>query len=468
MSTSTNNTIGVIGLSVMGANIAMNIADHGFNVSIYNRSPEKTRDAIKMYTGGKMIPFFDLKEFIESLEKPRKILLMVKAGEAVDALLSQLTPLLTKGDIIIDGGNSFFKDTIRREQQLKEQGLFFVGMGVSGGEEGARRGPSLMPGGSKQAWESLKPILKSISARDFHQGDCVIHIGENGSGHYVKMIHNGIEYIDMQLIAETYWIMKEGLRMSNETIAETFKQWNEGRLNSFLIEITTKILQTKNKYGEYVLDTILDSAGSKGTGKWTSEEALELGTPSFGFMAAVLARYASAHKKKRVLLSKTFEKKITEKTNISLVQLEEALYVSKILAYTQGYELLVEAAKTYDWKLDLKEISRIWEGGCIIRAHFLEELENAFLEENTKTSIILASAFKQTILSGIDSLRYVAQKSIACALPIPAFLSGITYYDNITNEKVSANMIQAQRDFFGAHTFQKEIDGEYTHHQWEV
>lgn len=463
-----DNTIGVIGLSVMGANIAMNIADHGFSVSVYNRSKEKTEDVIKIYAKENMIPFFDLKKFIESLEKPRKILLMVKAGDAVDALLSQLTPLLMEGDIIIDGGNSFFKDTIRREQQLKEQGLFFVGMGVSGGEEGARRGPSLMPGGASQAWESLEPILKSISAKDFHNGDCVIHIGENGSGHYVKMIHNGIEYIDMQLIAETYWIMKEILQMPNEKIAETFEQWNKGRLNSFLIEITTKILRTKNENGEYVLDTILDTAGSKGTGKWTSEEALELGTPSFGFIVAVLARYASAHKKKRIILSKTFKKDGIEMTDISLDQLEEALYVSKILAYTQGYELLVEAGKTYGWKLDLKEISRIWEGGCIIRAHFLEELEKAFLEDDTETSVILASAFKQTILSGMASLRHIAQKSIACALPIPAFLSGITYYDNITSEKVSANMIQAQRDFFGSHTFQKEVDGEYTHYKWEA
>ena len=457
--------IGVIGLAVMGANLASNIADHDWKISVYNRSREKTDTLILQYGKENMVATFSLEEFVQSLESPRKILLMVQAGEAVDQVILQLKPLLAKDDIIIDGGNSFFKDTIRRESELREDGLVFVGMGVSGGEEGARRGPSIMPGGSIEAWEQIKPIVKSIAAKDFHGEPCTVHIGTDGSGHYVKMVHNGIEYIDMQLIAETYWIMKNGLQMENEQIADQFEKWNNGRLNSFLIEITSKVLRSKYDNGEYVIDSILDSAGSKGTGKWTAEEILDFGTPGFGMISAVLARYASAHKKERMILSKAFTKKDGEKMSLTIEQLENALYVSKIFAYAQGYELLAEASEKYAWNLNFKEISRIWEGGCIIRAVFLEQLEKAFAADGRK-SILISDVFKTAIENGIDDLRLVAMASIKSGIALPAMLSGISYFDSMTSESLSANMIQAQRDFFGAHTFQKEIDGESFHHDW--
>jgi 6-phosphogluconate dehydrogenase len=469
MDTTSKNEIGVIGLSVMGANLAMNIAEHGFVTAVYNRSREKTEQLIERYGKQGMTAYFDLEEFVASLATPRRVLLMVQSGAAVDDVIAKLVPLLSAGDMIIDGGNSFFRDTIRREKELKEQDILFVGMGVSGGEEGARRGPALMPGGSLTAWIALEPILRAISAKDFHGGSCVVHIGENGAGHYVKMVHNGIEYIDMQLIAEIYSIMKEGLGMTNEKIADTFEYWNEGRLNSFLIEITAKIMRARDEQGKFVIDTIVDSAGSKGTGKWTGEESLELGVPSFGFIAAVLARYASVYKKKRTVLAETFAEKNIESQGmkISLVDLEKALYTSKILAYAQGYELLSEAAQTYDWQLDLKEISRIWEGGCIIRARFLEELEKAFSEKEAFVSVLLAPVFKEEVRTGIESLRSVALEAMVHAIPLPAMLSGITYFDSMTTSRGNAHVIQAQRDFFGAHTFQKEIDGEFIHHEWE-
>jgi 6-phosphogluconate dehydrogenase len=459
------SNIGVIGLSVMGSNLAMNIADHEWTVSVYNRSREKTDLLMAEYEKDTMVPKFTLEEFVESLELPRKILLMVQSGEAVDAVISQLKPLISKGDIIIDGGNSFFKDTIRREQELAAEGITFVGMGVSGGEEGARRGPSIMPGGSSEAWKNIKEIVESIAAKDFHGDACVSHIGPNGAGHYVKMVHNGIEYIDMQLIAETYWIMKNGLKMSNDKIADQFGKWNKERLDSFLIEITEKVLRAKDLNGEYVIDLILDSAGSKGTGKWTSEEILEFGTPGFGMISAVLARYASAHKKERLILADAFKKVSVDGVTLEIDQLENALYVSKILAYAQGYELLSEASKKYEWNLNFKEISRIWEGGCIIRAVFLEELEKAFNDNGLK-SILISPVFKKSVEHGIKDLRLVAAASITAGLPTPAILSGISYFDSMTSENLSANMIQAQRDFFGAHTFQKEIDGEFFHHDW--
>ena len=461
--------IGVIGLSVMGGNLAMNIADNGFSVSVYNRSRERTDTLITSYgTDASMRPFYDLKSFVESLEKPRKIILMVQAGQAVDDVLDLLTPLLDQGDIVIDAGNSFFKDTIRRAVSLREQGISFVGMGVSGGEEGARTGPSIMPGGDRQSWIELQPILEKIAARDFNRKPCVSHIGEDGAGHYVKMVHNAIEYVDMQLIAEAYFIMKEGLSLSNENIARMFSEWNGGRLNSFLIEITATILRTKNDEGAYVLDTILDSAGSKGTGKWTSEEALELGTPSFGIVAAVLARYASAHKKRRLGLSKLYPSDMPVTVDISISEIESALYVSKILAYAQGYDLLTEAADRYGWQLDQSEISRIWQGGCIIRAKFLETLAQEFGTEEASRGILELPYFINTIRAEQGNLRKVSAASIAARIAIPAMLSGLSYFDTMTTDTLPANLIQAQRDFFGAHTFQTEVDGPFSHFEWNA
>jgi len=459
------NKIGVIGLSVMGGNLAQNLADNEFLVAVYNRSEDKTKDLITQYGEDKnLVPFYDLKEFVESLEKPRKIILMIQAGEAVDMVSSQLKEFIDKGDIIIDGGNSYFKDTIRREKELGNVGINFVGMGISGGEEGARHGPSMMPGGSVEAWKSLGPIFEKIAAKDFKGNPCIAHIGENGAGHFVKMVHNAIEYIDIQLIAETYWLMKIGLQMSNEEMAAVFSKWNQGRLNSYLIEITAKILNTKNDRGEYVLDTILDTAGSKGTGKWASLESLELGVPAMSIAMSVFARYISDKKEERLRVSEIYGKNTDEKMSITVDDLEKTLYTTKILAYAQGYELMKQAAVDYNWNLDFKEISRIWQGGCIIRAQFLEKLTEIFDKE--VENIILADYFKKDILENMEVARKVAMAAIETQIPVAEILSTISYFDSLKSPKLPANLIQAQRDFFGAHTFQTELNGEAVHFEW--
>ncbi len=459
------NKIGVIGLSVMGGNLAKNMADNGIITAVYNRSEERTKELIKEYGEGKnLIPFYDLKNFVNSLEKPRKIVLMIQAGEAVDMVANQLKEFLEKGDIIIDGGNSYFKDTIRREKELSEEGINFVGMGISGGEEGARRGPSMMPGGSSEAWKNLGPIFEKVAARDFKGLPCITYIGENGAGHFVKMVHNAIEYIDIQLIAETYWIMKSGLHMSNEEMAKVFSDWNNGRLNSYLIEITAKILETKNEKGEYVLDTILDTAGSKGTGKWASLESLELGVPAMSIAISVLARYISDKKEERLRISESFEKATDEKMTVSIEELEKTLYTTKILAYAQGYELMKQAATDYHWNLNFQEISRIWQGGCIIRAQFLKDLTEIF-SDNVE-NIILAKYFKKDIKENMGVARKVATAAIMAEIPVAEILSTISYFDSLKSPKLPANLIQAQRDFFGAHTFQTEINGEAKHFEW--
>jgi 6-phosphogluconate dehydrogenase len=450
----------------MGGNLAQNLADNGFLVAVYNRSEDKTKDLIAQYGEGKnLVPFYDLKEFVESLEVPRKIILMIQAGEAVDMVSTQLKEFIDKGDIIIDGGNSYFKDTIRREKELGDEGINFVGMGISGGEEGARRGPSMMPGGSAEAWESLGPVFSKIAAKDFKGNPCIAHIGENGAGHFVKMVHNAIEYIDIQLIAETYWLMKMGLQMSNEEMAEVFNEWNQGRLNSYLIEITAKILATKNDKGEYVLDTILDTAGSKGTGKWASLESLELGVPAMSIAMSVFARYISDKKEERLRVSEIYGKNTDERMSITVEDLEKTLYTTKILAYAQGYELMKQAAIDYNWNLDFKEISRIWQGGCIIRAQFLEKLTEIF--DKDVENIILSDYFKKDILENMEISRKVAMAAIGAQIPVTEILSTISYFDSLKSPKLPANLIQAQRDFFGAHTFQTELNGEAVHFQWE-
>ncbi|MBU1102046.1 NADP-dependent phosphogluconate dehydrogenase [Patescibacteria group bacterium] len=461
------NNLGVIGLATMGANLAQNLADHNFRVAIYNRTGARTEELIKTYGKDRgLVPFYNLKDFIASLEKPRVVLLMVQAGAGTDAVLEEVCGLLQKGDIVIDGGNSFFKDTIRREAAAREKGLNFVGMGVSGGEEGARRGPAIMPGGSLAAWEKIKPIFSQIAAKDFKNDCCINLIGANGAGHFVKMVHNAIEYVDMQLIAEIYWMMKLGLRLKNEQMAEIFAKWNKDKLNSYLIEITGKILKTKDKKGKYVLDYILDSAGNKGTGKWTSLESLDLGVPSFSISAAVFARYISAFKKERIKIS-GYYKKNWIKTRLSAKQLEKALYAAKILAYAQGYELIYLASKKYNWNINLKELSRIWQGGCIIRAKFLDNLYRIFKETPNLENILLSKYFRAEISKNIKDLREVAAQAIKNSLPAPAILSCLTYFDSIASKNLPANLLQAQRDFFGAHTFQKKVDGEFFHYQWE-
>jgi 6-phosphogluconate dehydrogenase len=461
------NHLGVIGLAVMGANLAQNLADHKFSVAVFNRTAARTEELLKIYgEGNGLVPFYDIEKFIASLQKPRIVLLMVQAGAGTDAVITQVSKLLEQSDILIDGGNSFFKDTIRREKEAHEKGLLYVGMGVSGGEEGARRGPAIMPGGNIKAWKQIKPIFSKIAAKDFEGTPCINLIGENGAGHFVKIVHNAIEYVDMQLIAEIYWLMKLGLGLKNEQMTKVFAKWNKGKLNSYLIEITAKIIKTKDKKGKYVLDYILDSAGNKGTGKWTSIETLDLGIPSFSISTAVFARYISAFKKERQNIAKFYPKNFTH-LKLTTKQLENALYCAKILAYAQGYELIYLAAKQYNWKIDLKKLSRIWQGGCIIRAGFLNNLYQIFKDKPKLENILLSSFFKSELKKGIGDLREVAVQAIKSALPAPAILSAISYFDCITSANLPANLLQAQRDFFGAHTFQKEIDGEFFHFKWE-
>lgn len=465
------NDVGVVGLSVMGGNLAMNLADAGFSVGVFNRSRERTEVLVDSYRPvgqvGSLNPSFEIEAFVESLALPRKVLLMVQAGEAVDEVIGKISPFLSEGDIVIDGGNSFFKDTIRREQSLREKGIHFVGMGVSGGEEGARRGPSIMPGGSEASWNILKPLLERIAAKDFSGGPCVSHIGTDGSGHYVKMTHNGIEYVDMQLITETYQIMREGLRMENEPIADTLSEWNNGRLESFLIGITETILRAKYDDGTSVVDSILDSAGSKGTGMWTAREAVELGIPAQAITGALFARYGSSMKNDRLSLSRAYASlKMPSGLDIPLDTLERALYAAKLLAYAQGFALLSEASRTYGWKLDFSEIARIWQGGCIIRARFLQSLSAAFSSAEPVDHILALPIFLETLSKDIPALREVVSAAVAKGFPVPALSGSLTYFESMTQASSSANIIQAQRDFFGAHGFQKEIGGEFFHHSW--
>jgi 6-phosphogluconate dehydrogenase len=463
----TKNQIGVIGLSVMGGNLAMNLADRNLRVAAYNRSEERTVALVTAYHGsGTIDPKTSLAGFVDSLETPRKIILMIKAGEAVDQVLGDLFPLLGKQDIVIDGGNSFFKDTIRRERLCAERGISFVGIGISGGEEGARRGPSLMPGGPIGSYIELAPYLELIAAKDFSGKPCVTHVGENGAGHYVKMVHNGIEYADMELIAETYWMMRNGLRMDNDAIADTFDAWNRGRLNSYLIEITTKILRTKTADGTAVVDTILDSAGSKGTGKWTAEESLELGLPGFALVSAVLARYASGAKSDRRKLAVAFPKNMQDSTPLPVQMLERALYAGKLLAYAEGFALLGAAEEAYGWTLDFAEISRIWQGGCIIRATLLRDIEEAF--RNNESHFLLMPFVQSALTENIPALRAVTVDAMRNAVPVPTFAAALSAFDSLTSENLPANLLQAQRDFFGAHGFQTEESGAPIHWNWEA
>ncbi len=463
------NSIGIVGLSVMGGNLAMNIADAGFPVAVYNRTREKTDTLVKDYAGsGTLAPFFDLPSFVGSLASPRIVLLMVQAGDAVDAVIGQVVPLLAEGDVIIDAGNSFFRDTQRREKATRERGMYFVGMGVSGGEEGARKGPSIMPGGSWEAWEIIRPIVERIAAKDFSGKPCVAHIGADGAGHYVKMVHNGIEYIDMQLIAETYWIMKKSLSLGNDAIADVFAGWNGGRLNSYLIEITEKILRVKNERGASLVDDILDRAGGKGTGMWTAQEAVSLGIPAHAMTAALFARYSSAEKVERLVLSEIYaEGSHTHDTSFTVDDLEPALYAAKLLAYAQGFKLLAEAARTYGWRLSFREIARIWQGGCIIRARFLQELSETFSAAPAEQSPLSLPFFTMVLRDAVPILRRVTSAALANALPIPAMLGSLTYFDSMTAASSSANIIQAQRDFFGAHGIQTGLDGSFFHHPWQ-
>ncbi|AFY74050.1 6-phosphogluconate dehydrogenase, decarboxylating [Synechococcus sp. PCC 7502] len=465
-------SFGLIGLAVMGENLALNIERNGFSIAVYNRSREKTDTFMATRAAGKNFKAtFSIPEFVESLESPRKILIMVKAGAPVDAVISELKPLLDEGDIIIDGGNSLFTDTDRRTIELEKDNLQFIGMGVSGGEEGALNGPSMMPGGQKTAYAEIEPIVTKIAAQ-VDDGACVTYIGPGSAGHYVKMVHNGIEYGDMQLIAEAYDLLKTGLGLGAQELHDTFVAWNSTELESFLIEITADIFtKIDEETGEPLVEKILDKAGQKGTGKWTVESAFDLGVPIPTMIAAVTARVASSYKDERIAASKILGNATGSYTGdrtefINAVR--DALYCSKICSYAQGMALLAAASKAYNYNLNLAEISRIWKGGCIIRAGFLDKIKNAYLRNPELKNLLVDPDFTQTIITKERSWRLVVQAAAQLGIAVPAFSASLSYFDSYRRDRLPQNLTQAQRDYFGAHTYER-IDkpaGEFFHTEW--
>jgi len=464
--------IGLIGLAVMGENLVLNMERNGFGVAVFNRTLEKVTRFVEGRAKGKnIVGTFSVKEFVDALERPRKIMLMVKAGPAVDAFIDMLLPHLDKGDILIDGGNTFFPDTIRRAKSVAEKGFLYIGTGVSGGEEGALMGPSIMPGGHKEAYEALAPIFTKISAHV--DGDpCCTYIGADGAGHYVKMVHNGIEYGDMQLICEAYYLMAHALGMSTAEMQKVFAEWNQGDLNSYLIEITADILNRKDpETGKPIVDVVLDTAGQKGTGKWTSQSALDLGVPAPTIAEAVFARCISAIKEERVAASKQLSgptAKYKGDRDAFVTAVRDALYASKICSYAQGFQLMASAAKEHGWQLNFGEISMIWRGGCIIRAHFLNRIKEAFDRDASLANLLLDPFFKDIVQSNQANWRKVVTTAAELGVPAPAFSSALAYYDSYRADRLPANLLQAQRDYFGAHTYER-VDkprGEFFHTEW--
>ncbi|PIJ50847.1 phosphogluconate dehydrogenase (NADP(+)-dependent, decarboxylating) [Erwinia sp. OLTSP20] len=461
--------IGVVGMAVMGRNLALNIESRGYTVSIFNRSREKTEEVMAENPGKKLAPYYSIEEFVDSLEKPRRILLMVQAGEATDKTIASLTPHLDKGDILIDGGNTFYKDTIRRNKELSDQGFNFIGTGVSGGEEGALKGPSIMPGGQKEAYQLVAPILDKIAARAEGEA-CVTYIGPDGAGHYVKMVHNGIEYGDMQLIAEAYSLLKGALGLNNEELAKTFSEWNQGELSSYLIDITKDIFTKKDSQGHYLVDVILDEAANKGTGKWTSQSSLDLGEPLSLITESVFARYLSSLKSQRVAASKVLsgpEAKPFSGDKAGFIEkVRRALYLGKIVSYAQGFSQLRAASTEYNWNLNYGEIAKIFRAGCIIRAQFLQKITDAYADNADIANLLLAPYFKNIADEYQQALRDVVAYAVQNGIPTPTFSAAIAYYDSYRAAVLPANLIQAQRDYFGAHTY-KRIDKEGVFHtEW--
>ena len=463
--------IGLIGLAVMGENLVLNMESKGFTVAVYNRTVSKVDSFVNGRGKGKnFIGTHSIEELCNSLKRPRKVMMLVKAGKAVDDFIEQIIPFLEPGDVIIDGGNTHFPDTIRRTAYVESKGLLYIGTGVSGGEEGALRGPSIMPGGSPAAWNLVKPVFQSICAKA-NGVPCCDWVGENGAGHFVKMVHNGIEYGDMQLICEVYQIMKDLLGMSAQEMHEVFKEWNEGELDSYLIEITRDILAYKNEEGEVVVDKILDTAGQKGTGKWTGVAALDLGIPLTLIGESVFARCLSAQKDERVIASKqlTGPKPVFTGDKAAFINdLKNALYASKIVSYAQGYLLMREAAKEYKWNLNNGGIALMWRGGCIIRSVFLGKIKEAFDKNPELTNLLLDPFFKEKVTTAQESWRRVITTAVANGIPVPALCSALTYFDGYRAERLPANLLQAQRDYFGAHTYER-IDkprGEFFHTNW--
>ena len=462
--------IGVIGMAVMGKNLALNIADHGYSVSIYNRTTEVMEEVLKENPNSGITGYKTLEDFVASLESPRKIIVMVKAGKPVDAILDQLIPLIDKGDIVVDAGNSFYLDTIRREKYYRDLGFNFVGMGVSGGEEGARFGPAIMPGGSLEAHAHLKPILEAISAKVDGE-PCTTYIGTDGAGHYVKMVHNGIEYGDMELISEAYHLLKDVAGLSNKELADVFTEWNKGDLNSYLIEITSHIFKTKDDLSDKdIIDVIKDNAGQKGTGIWTTKESMDLGVHTSVITSAVFARFISARRSERIhaknlLPVNTTKIDVNREEFIEKVRL--ALYLSKIVSYAQGFVLLAEAAKHYNWNLDFKSISKIFRGGCIIRAQFLNRIAEAYEKNPNLENLLLDDYFMDIVKNGLGALREVNSIAVLSGIPVPALNSAISYYDAYRSDALSTNLVQAQRDYFGAHTYERlDREGSFHFETW--
>ena len=462
--------IGLIGLAVMGENLVMNMESKGFTVSVFNRTTQKVTNFINGRAKGKnIVGTYSLEELVASLEKPRKVMMMIKAGSAVDSMIDSLIPLLDEGDIIIDGGNSHFPDTARRTAYVESKGLLYIGTGVSGGEEGALKGPSMMPGGSPAAWPSVKPIFQAICAKVEDGTPCCDWVGENGAGHFVKMVHNGIEYGDMQLIAEAYSLLKGGLNLTNEELAETFTEWNKGELNSYLIDITKDIFTKKDEEGKYLVDVILDEAANKGTGKWTSQSALDLGEPLSLITESVFARYISSLKDQRVAASKVLSGPQAQPAGDKgefIEKVRRALYLGKIVSYAQGFSQLRAASEEYNWDLNYGEIAKIFRAGCIIRAQFLQKITDAYTENPQIANLLLAPYFKQIADDYQQALRDVVAYAVQNGIPVPTFAAAVAYYDSYRAAVLPANLIQAQRDYFGAHTY-KRIDKEGVFHtEW--
>lgn len=463
--------IGVIGMAVMGRNLALNIESRGYAVSVYNRSREKTEDVVAEFPQRNLVPSYSIEEFVDSLESPRRILLMVKAGKGTDHVIEELRPLLDEGDILIDGGNTFFQDTIRRSKELSDHGLNFIGTGVSGGEEGALRGPSIMPGGQKEAYDLVAPILEQIAAKAEDGTPCTTYIGPDGAGHYVKMVHNGIEYGDMQLICESYAVLQQIAGLSNAELADIFAEWNTGELDSYLIEITAQIFTKKDEEtGEDLVDKVLDRAAQKGTGKWTSQSALDLGVPLPLITESVFARVLSSLKDQRVAASEQLTGPaeavtLDDKTDF-IEAVRRALYLSKIISYAQGFAQMRAAAEEYDWPLDYGRIAAIFREGCIIRARFLQKITDAYGADPELANLLLDPHFKDIADRYQGALREVVATAVKAGVPVPGFASAIAYYDSYRSARLPANLLQAQRDFFGAHTFER-TDREGTFHaQW--
>lgn len=462
--------IGVVGLAVMGKNLALNIESKGFSVAVYNRSPEKTNELLEEAQGKNFVGTYSIEQFVQALETPRKILIMVKAGQPTDAMIDQLVPYLEQGDILIDGGNAYFPDTQRRNKDLQAKGFRFIGAGVSGGEEGALHGPAIMPGGQKDAYELVEPILTAISAKV--NGDpCSTYIGKDGAGHYVKMVHNGIEYGDMQLICEAYHLLKDVLRLDADQLHRIFSEWNKGELDSYLIEITADIFSKRDpETGKPMVDVILDSAGQKGTGKWTSQSALDLGVPLSIITESVFARFISALKDERAAASRKLDGPAAANFDgdhqAFIEAVRKALYASKIASYAQGFAQMRAASDAYGWDLNYGGIAMIFRGGCIIRARFLQNIKDAYDRDPALKNLLLDDYFGEVVRNYQEAWRNVIAIAVTRGIPVPAFASALAYYDSYRTERLPANLLQAQRDYFGAHTFERVDRQGSFHFQW--